>query len=218
MNSLISEYCELLKSANSYYDLIYDRKNISIEEKEMLERELRSLREVVNDNNWHSQNKLMFNLKKALIVFSNVLLLNLGMPFILTLVLLILEVYKLQKNQAKYAKEEKDSEEIIIKINNILNNLERMSDKKSKTETESEEEVTTTLEDYAKYVFDEYLKTGELITFLDPEFNLAVQIELSILLNHTYGIGLEKDIQTMMCLAKMAIDNGKTAKLTRKMD
>lgn len=242
---------ELKQMAIQHYDLIYSKKEISSEEAELLKKELDDLRaELKNCNlifeNLDDAKNIIKNATKDIVkklikpwllfMFLSIFLMSMGLLYLVVFVASAFFGYafKIINNSLDKFYKPKYDEELLTPINIILDNCERMIARKLVNNNSFEENKKieesrsqeSTLEDYANYVFEHYLETGEILSFLNPEFDTRVKIELSFMLIAKYGITyqmdlptlLQSDLPTLLCIASKCLENEKGAKLDINLD
>ncbi len=206
--------------AKEHYDSIYAMPRISEEDGASLLKEIDYLKVVLN-NRIIERNILIDKLKKVTRYF---VLTFIALPLTLTgdLVIIIAFLISLITMLKTMREFEPLSNELAHKydeervtIERILNNCERMVNKKMVNKEAKEEDVDDTyfLEVYANYVIENYLKTGEIMEYLNPEFDFQVKATLLTMLEDKYGIDISKGIKKSLDTFKEMEENG--PKLTR---
>lgn len=234
---------ELKQMAIQHYDLIYSKKEISVEEAALLKKELDDLRNELKNCNLIFENlddvkNIIKNATKDIVkklikplllfMFLSIFLMSMGLLYLVVFVTSAFFGYALKiiNNSLDKFYKPKYGVELLTPINIILDNCERMIARKSVNNNSFEEDKKieenrsqeSTLEDYANYVFEHYLETGEILSFLNPEFDTRVKIELSFMLITKYGIKYQVDLPTLLCIASKCLENEKGTKLDITLD
>ncbi len=211
------DYSEILTLVNKYYDIIDSHKTISENDKIMLQQEMQKIRFLINDESIQKSYELIFHLKKVVAFFSGLALWSGGLPLLLVLIYLIMLLNWVKKDEAETLQVDVEDENMQNKINNIIDNIDRMLEKKSQNIEEVVEE-SNTLDDYAEYVLEEFLKTGKVLNFLDQDLNMAVKLHLIFILENEFGIHDTKNVYQMLCIAKEKLEAEPNYALTRKIN
>ena len=209
--------------AKEHYDSIYGLAKIREEDAEVLLKEIDYLKTVV-DNRIIERNILIKELKKIILFFA---LTAITAPFMLSGDLLLViafltcmiamvknmrELEPLRNELAHKYDEER------IRIERILNNCERMVNRKVVT-SETQEFEKNALEDecfldvYANYILEYYFETGQIMEYLNPEFDAQVKQELLQILREKYQLSPEVNFYEALEIARSREENG--PKLTK---